>query len=81
MGPEDYWWNGMWFFPMIFPILGFAVMLGVVYLMFGRGFRSPWRDDRDENQSDGAMDVPRKRYAKGVLSKEELEQIKKDLLA
>jgi len=71
----------MWFFPMIFPIFGFAVMLMVVYLIFGRGFRPPWRDYRDDKQSDGAVEILKKRYAKGELTKEEFDQMKKDLLA
>lgn len=81
MGPEYYWWHGMWFFPMIFPILGFTVMLVVVYLIFGRGFRPPWQDYKGRDQSDGALDILKKRYAKGEITKDEFEQIKKDLLA
>jgi putative membrane protein len=79
MGPQYYWWPGMWVFPMIFPILGFAVMLGVIYLIFGRGCRLPWQNDRAEKQPGGAMDILRKRYAKGELTKEEFEQMKRDL--
>jgi putative membrane protein len=71
----------MWFFPMMFPILGFTVMLIVVYLIFGRGFRPPWRDHDGGSQSDGAMEILRKRYAKGEITKEEFDQMKKDLLA
>ena len=81
MGAEYYWPPPMWFFPMIFPIFGFAVMLMVVYLIFGRGFRPPWRDYRDDKQSDGAVEILKKRYAKGELTKEEFDQMKKDLLA
>lgn len=71
----------MWFFPMIFPILGFTMMLVIVYLVFGRGFRPPWRDYKDGRQSDRALDVLRKRYAKSELTKEEFDQMKQDLLA
>jgi putative membrane protein len=80
MGPEYYWWPGMWFFPMIFPILCFTVMLIVVYLMFGRGFRPPWRDHEGGRQSDTALEILRKRYAKGEFTKEEFDQMKKDIL-
>jgi len=66
---------------MMFPILGFTVMLIVVYLIFGRGIRPPWRDHDGGSQSDGAMEILRKRYAKGEITKEEFEQMKKDLLA
>ena len=71
----------MWFFPMIFPIFGFTVMLVVLYLVFGRGFRTPWQDHRDgESRSDGALEILKKRYAKGEITKDEFDQMKKDLL-
>lgn len=81
MGPEYYWWHGMWFFPMIFPIVGFTVMLVIVYLFFCGGFRPPWQDYKDGGQSDGAVEILKKRYAKGEITKDEFKQIKKDLLA
>ena len=71
----------MWFFPMIFPILGFTVMLVVVYLVFGKGFRPPWQDCQDGSRADGALEILKKRYAKGEIPREEFEQTKKDLLA
>jgi putative membrane protein len=71
----------MWFFPMMFPILGFTVMLIVAYLIFGRGFRLSWRDHEGGSQSDGAIEILRKRYAKGEITLEEFDQMKKDLLA
>ena len=70
----------MWFFPMIFPILGFTVMLVVVYLIFGRGFRPPWRDYRGGRESEGPSEILKRRYAKGEITKDEFDQIKKDLL-
>ena len=71
----------MWFFPMIFPILGFTVMLVVVYLIFGRGFRPPWQDYRGGKGSEGPSEILKKRYAKGEITKAEFDQMKKDLFA
>ncbi len=80
MGPGPSWCGGMW----IFPIIMITIVVVVLYLIFGRsGFGPPWRDH--ENDSSGkeggetAMDILEKRYAKGEISKEEFEQIKKDL--
>ncbi len=81
MGPGCFGWHGMWIFPMIICI----VMLIVCFRFFGRGcFRPPWLHDSDKNQSDStgsetAMDILKKRYAKGEITKEEFERIKENL--
>jgi putative membrane protein len=81
MEPQYFWLSGMWIFPMLFLI----VMLIIVYLVFGRGgFRPPWHDSSNyyskSGGSDTAFEILKKRYAKGEITKEEYEQIKKDLL-
>jgi len=81
MGPEYFWGGGMW----IFPLIMLTVMLVFVFLMCGRrGFRPPWMDRRGHGQGEGqesesALDILKKRYAKGEITKEEYEEIKKDL--
>ena len=80
MGPGHHWWGdpwwhgGMW----IGPIIMLTIMLVVVYFLFGRrGREAPWTHEGSET----ALDILKKRYARGELSKEEFDQVKKDLVA
>lgn len=87
MGPDSMWWNGWWMLPFGMPILLVAVLVAVLYLIFGgRGYGPPrWRDsDRpssNREDSESAIEILRKRYAKGEIKREEFEQMKKDLNA
>jgi putative membrane protein len=61
----------------IYPLIMLTLMLVVVYLIFGRGgWRPLWYGERSET----ALDILKKRYARGEISKEEFEQTKKDLV-
>jgi putative membrane protein len=65
------WW-GM----MIFWIL---VIIGIVFLV--KWLVEQGRTDRKASESgESALDILKKRYAKGEIDKEEFEQKKKDLL-
>lgn len=85
MGPEHFGWGGWWLFPVVMPLVMVVFLVIVLYFVFGRGRpRSPWWKDPDgpSNHLEGsetAMEILRKRYAKGEITREEFEQIKKDL--
>ena len=85
----DFWSGGF----LIFPIIGFACMIIFMFLMFGRrGFGSMWQgpgryDSRSRDryasrsgESETALEMVEKRYAKGEISKEEFDQMKEDFL-
>ena len=78
MGPEQFWWGGMWLFPIIF----LAILLGLVYLVVVRtsppgrsSAELPERSARPES----AMEILAKRYARGELEREEFLEMRKDL--
>ena len=84
MHPDYVWWGPMWFFPMVMPIIMIVVLLLCLYFIFGRGgFRPPWHN-ADRHYSPGRelaspLDILKNRYAKGEITKDEFEQMKKDI--
>ena len=77
MQPEYFWMGGMW----IFPLIGITVMLVVVFFIFGRGnFRAPCHGSSQSQDSQSALDILKSRYAKGEVTKEEFEQIKREIM-
>ena len=78
--PHDYFWQWhFWFFPMFMPILWFVIIGLCLYFIFSRrGARKPWESGRSP-EGETALDILKKRYAKGEISKDEFEQMKRDI--
>jgi putative membrane protein len=68
----------MWIFPMVMPIVMIVVLALCLYFLFGR--RGPAAAGPFQGREESALDILKKRYAKGEISREEFEQMKKDLL-
>ncbi|NOY50583.1 MAG: SHOCT domain-containing protein [Chlorobi bacterium] len=80
MWTEHSWMGGMWIFPFILLIIALFVVLAV----FGRGgFTPPWSHDKrnhhDKEQNGTAIEILKKRYASGEISKDEFDKIKRDI--
>lgn len=75
MGSGYMWNGGMGYFPIIMPIMMVAVFIVVIYFLFGRGSCSLGGDKKEES----ALDIAKKRYARGEIEKEEFEVLRKDL--
>jgi putative membrane protein len=75
--PQTYFWqwHTWWFFPMFIPLFWLAVIAIVLYLIFGR--RRPIGPGLEPET---ALDILKKRYAKGEISKAEFEQMKRDIM-
>ena len=66
----------MWLMPIFFILFWGLVIWGIVALVRGlSGSRGA-----DASTADSALEVLKKRYAKGEISKEEYEEKKKDLI-
>ena len=81
MGPGMFWGGGMW----IFPLIGLVIFLFIIYFVFTRGFGGGgpfcgWGgQDSGSSGSQSPMDILKMRYAKGEISREEFERMKKDI--
>jgi len=59
------------------PFLSLAIIVGVIYFLFRQD--GPLRGRSPEEQADSARDILDRRYARGELTKEQYEQMKRDL--
>ena len=58
-------------------LLSLAIIVGVIYFLFRQD--GPLRGRFPDEQVDSARDILDRRYARGELTKEQYEQMKRDL--
>jgi putative membrane protein len=81
MGPMEhpyFWWGGMW----LFPILLLVAVILVTYLIVRLANVGRPRESSDGAGPDtqgSALEILKRRYAKGDISREEFLEMKKDL--
>ena len=78
--PNDSFWQWhFWFFPTFMPILLFVFICLYLYFIFGRRWaRKPWQYGGSP-EGETALDILKKRYARGEINKDEFEQMKRDI--
>ncbi len=67
-------WTGGMMFGWVFWILLLVIIIWVVFKLLNKNMNTP------NTKSESAMDILKRRYAKGEITKEEFEQMKRDLL-
>jgi putative membrane protein len=79
MYPEHYWQWHLWVFPLFMPIF-WIVMIGLcLYFIFGRNRSNrTWVTGRGI-EGETALDILKKRYARGEINKDEFERMKRDI--
>jgi putative membrane protein len=85
MGSGNFWWAGEMIFFLITFVMIFVIVIAVLRCTFWRHHIWPhWIDAYHRHHleyrvSETAIDIVKKRYAKGEITKEEFERMKKDL--
>ena len=79
-GMMDWGYYGMsWFWHIIMIVFWIAVIVGIIFLIRWL-ILSARNGTKGPNREDSALEILRKRYAKGEINREEFEEKKKDLL-
>ncbi len=83
MVPADHiWWGGWWWmFPMALPFVFFLLLILFFYFLFTCWWsRTRWSNTSLRRDLETPLDILKKRYARGEITKEEFDRMKKDIL-
>jgi putative membrane protein len=79
MGPGMIGWGLMgWFGPLMMLVFWAAVIVAIVFLI--RWIAHSTKGTPDSKGGESALEILKKRYARGEINKEEFEEKKRDLL-
>ena len=79
MGPQDWWGHGVGFW-WVFPLIGLVVFFLIMRTMFGgRGSMNCGSHGADSSPTESARNLLDKRFARGELTKDEYEEMRKTL--
>ncbi len=74
------WGYGMgWFWPIIMVAFWIAVIVAVVFLITWLR-KTPRTGEQSARSEDSALEILKRRYARGEIDKQEFEEKKKDLM-
>ena len=78
-GPHCFWAGGMWLMPFV--CLSGMILVAVILFFVFRGGCCGWTPGfrRLPGSGEDALDILKQRYAKGEITREQFEQMKKDL--
>jgi len=81
MPPNTMWWGPFWFFPVFIPVFILIVLIFCMYYFFSReGCRFPLPGGgKGGVEPESALDILKRRYASGELTREEFLQMKQDI--
>ncbi len=72
------WGYGMgWFGPILMAVFWVALIAGIVFLVRWAAVSGRFREQGKSEES--ALDILKKRYARGEITKDEFEKMKKDI--
>lgn len=74
--------SGFWIFPVLMMLLMLVCIFVFARIFIGRDGRPPCFFDRDggaEHQSESPLEIAKRRYAQGEITKEEFEEIRKTI--
>ena len=76
MGPGEFFSSGMWVIPVVMIVLCFLFFRSGMMRRFGN---SQTGSSDQSGSVETALDILKKRYARGEISKDEFENMKKDI--
>lgn len=81
MGPAKFINEGMWIIPLVMMLICFFLFKSGMFK--NKGFKRNWKfpasDDNQTKTEERPLDILKKRYARGEISKEEFHNMKNEL--